>query len=272
MAMKLSDSVVQNLRDLFTDIGMDGSLEDCLNELSALVGRVLSAKGCAIMLLTEEEAKRAELCNRAGFGFLPGTPGKVRKALPATSIRTKSGIASNGEDKMLLDSMFSTIVLHGKVIGVIHAVLPQQQSSFSKDDLDLFSILTPIITKSIQVIQLQHLLRSRFTQVALIRSSEDSVRAMLSGVMQNPNQIARILAKSFYREMLNAGFSFNQILFAATEVISELSATVRKHGARRKQLAMDGAAQPARLLEGVHEEFARRPGGGGGSAADRISA
>lgn len=253
--MKLSDRVVQNLRDVFTDVGAEGSLEDCLNELSALVGRVLSAKCCAIILLTEEEGTQAESCGRSGFGFMPGTPSKLRDALPRSLTCTKYERSLDGNELAAVDSMFSTIVLHGKIIGVIQAVLPQQQSSFSKNDLDLIGILTPIITKSIQVIQLQHLLRSRFTQVALTRTSEDTVRAMLSGVMQNPNQIARILAKSFYREMLNAGFGFNQILFAATEVISELSATVRKHGVRRKQLSMDGAVQVSHILQGSRDRI-----------------
>jgi hypothetical protein len=57
----------------------------------------------------------------------------------------------------------------------------------------------------------------------------------MSGVMQNPNQIARILARSFYREMLSAGFNLNQILFAATEVISELSATLKSRSMRQKR-------------------------------------
>lgn len=247
--MKLSDSVVENLRDVFTDVGVEGSLEDCLDELSALVARVISAQGCMIILLTEEEAKQAPPSDRSGFGFLPGTPRRLRKALLPPATRTTTARTD-------VDSMFSTIVMNGKIFGIIQAVVPQQQRSFSKDDLDLFSILTPIITKSIQVIQLQHVLRSRFAQAALIKTSDDTVRAMLSGVMQNPNQIARILAKSFYREMLNAGFSFNQILFAATEVISELSATVRKHGARRKRFTLDGPAQPARLPGTVEGDVA----------------
>jgi len=55
----------------------------------------------------------------------------------------------------------------------------------------------------------------------------------MAGVTHNPNQIARILARSFYREMLGAGFNLNQILFAATEVISELSSTIKVRGARQ---------------------------------------
>lgn len=238
--MKVSDSLVQKLRDVFTEVGVEGSLEDCLSELSGLVARVLSAQGCSILMLNEVDAQRAQLCDRAGFGMLPG---RLERQLSAQADRQPAragsapAIAQDGCGGM--ESMFSTIVLQGKVIGVIHASRPQGQRFFDKDDLDLFSIVTPIITKSIQVIQLQQILRSRFTQVALTRSDDATVRDLLSGVMQNPNQIARILAKSFYREMLNAGFNFNQIIFAATEVISELSSSVRKHSVRRKQESSD---------------------------------
>lgn len=268
--MKLSDSMVQNLRDVFTDVGVEGSLEDCLNELAIMVARVLSAQGCTIILLTEEEAKQSQLCNRSGFGLLPGTPGGGYKAASRASTRTKIEQTLVGNDR--LSSMFSTIVLNGKIIGFVQAVRPQHQRSFSKDDLDLFGILTPIITKSIQVIQLQHLLRSRFTQAALMRTSDETIRAMLSGVIQNPNQIARILAKSFYREMLNAGFNFNQILFAATEVISELSATVRKHGARRKQLAQNDISQPVRLPAHDQDAVPLLHGAAGAGMADQFPA
>jgi hypothetical protein len=256
--MKLSDSVVEDLRDLFSEIGVEGSLEDCLDELSVLVARVLRAKGCSIILLTEEEARIAEISDRSGFGFVPGVPARVRKSLPHPSVSTIAKPSLVSSDEVCVDSMFSTIVLQGKVVGLVQAISPQQQRSFSKDDLDLFSILTPIITKSIQVIQLQHLLRSRFTQIALSRSSESSARDVLSGVMQNPNQIARILAKSFYREMLNAGFNVNQIIFAATEVLSELSASVRKHGARRKQRSIEGAERQDRIWEAPHDGVVNR--------------
>jgi L-methionine (R)-S-oxide reductase len=272
--MKMSETLVQKLRDVFTEVGVEGSLEDCLDELSGLVARVLSAQGCTILLLSEEEAKNAQLLgDRAGFGMLPGTPGKLRSRLSRRSqTRAKPAPPIVQDSCGEMESMFSTIVLNGKLIGVIHASRPQMQRFFSKDDLDLFSIVTPIITKSIQVIQLQHILKSRFTQVALTRSGDSTVRDLLSGVMQNPNQIARILAKSFYREMLNAGFNLNQIIFAATEVISELSASVRKHSAQRKHVLIDVQDGGQKQLEGVIGELAIVPAAGEDDVANNISA
>lgn len=265
--MRLTDDMVQNLRDVFTEIGVEGSLEDCLDELSALVARVLRAKGCTIILLTEEEAHQAAASDRCGFGSLAASPAGRR--LPSL-LSVVACAAPAMPQEAHAESMFSTIVLHGKVVGVIHA-LPQQQGGFGKDDLDLFSIMTPIITKSVQVIQLQHLLRSRFTQAALATTDDAQVRNILSGVMQNPNQIARILAKSFYREMLNAGFSFNQMIFAATEVISELSAGVRKHGARRKQRAKLEQDPPALSFGPLGNESPPVPGPAPGDMGRRIS-
>lgn len=235
--MILSDSVVQDLRDLFAEIGVDGSLEDCLEELATSVGRILRVEGCTIVLLKDDEAQIEASSARTGLG-----PSYCAAPIPKkTSPTTEQG--ANPLPSQLAGAefgcMFSKIVLNGKIIGVVQAELPIQQRPFDKNDLDLFSVLMPIITKSIQVIRLQHLLRSRFSQVALVKSGDVPVSEILTLVMQNPNQTARILARSFYREMLNAGFSFNQIIFAATEVISELTSSVRKHGRRQKRARGD---------------------------------
>lgn len=255
--MKMSESAVVRWCDAFTHIVCEGSMEECLDQLSTVAAHVLNAQGCTILLLSEEEAAEAGLCGGAELGMLPERHGKARKATGGPR-----GVVGKSHTPMVrgshgnTESMYSTIVLHGKIIGVIHACRPQQQGCFGKDDLDLFSILTPLITKSIQVIQLQNLLKSRFTQIALTKSNEVTLGDLISGVMQNPNQIARILAKSFYREMLNAGFTFNQIIFAATEVISELSLSLRKHSANHKHRAKQGGAPLERLLQRVEEPSA----------------
>lgn len=240
--MKLNDINLPGLRDLFTDLRGAGSMDQCLEELSALVARILKAGDCVIILLSDDEAMQSLPRERAGFGFLSGCASSLRKSRPALV----SG--AEGPDAPRSAAMFSFIVLLGKTVGVIQAVSPAHSKGFDRDDLELLNGLTPIITKSIQVIQLQHVLRSQFTQLALIRANETSIRDLLAGAIHNPNQIARILAKSFYREMLNAGFSFNHILFAATEVISQLSTSVRKHSARRNLESLDSDAGVADIM------------------------
>jgi hypothetical protein len=183
-------------------------------------------------ILVEGEAND----RRGWHGEHPDSSGDLPSEFNTTGVRIKRPIR---------DKMFSTIVLNGKIIGVIHAYRLRQHGGFTKHDLNLFSILTLLITKSIQVVQLQNLLNSRFAQMALTRSGDKTISEIVSGSAQNPNNIARILAKSFYREMTNAGFNFNQIIYAASEVISELSSSLRKHSAGRKRPVENEGLNPS---------------------------
>ena len=231
--------VMTKLRDTFSHVEFSGSLDECLGELALRAGEILNA-GCAIAMLSERQVEESGLRPGTEFGDLPDRECEMTDA-PA-SAHAGHELSVQGEDRqrevvpagMCADArmgrrMFSAIVMHGKVIGVVRAYQPQHRHCFSTEDLQLFAILTLVITKSIQVIQLQNILRSRFTQLALTRSAEKTIGEIVAESAQTPNQMARILAKSFYREMISAGFNFNQIIYAASEVISELTDNMRKH-------------------------------------------
>jgi L-methionine (R)-S-oxide reductase len=240
--MNMNDSVMMKSGEPFIHVEFAGSLDECLRELSLMAGNALNAKGCAIALMSEREVEKIGLRPGAKFGELPRSRSRTQGSYSRAGhddcrvAGTRGGImpAEIGIDVRMRDKMFSAIVLEGKIIGVIHACQPQQRDCFSKDDLHLFSLLTLLITKSIQVIQLQNILKSRFAQIALTRTGEKTIGEIVLSSAQNPNHIARILAKSFYREMTSAGFDFNQIIYAASEVISELTGSLRKHSASRK--------------------------------------
>lgn len=253
--MPMNANAVLTLCDGFTQIESHGSMAECLDELAELTARILSAKGCTILLLSEDEVAQAGLGDCAGFERVvpEAQPGMQLPAPVTVSTRATAGIVRGGHGEM--ESMVSTIILHRRVIGVIHASSPMQESGFGKDDLDLLGVLTPLIAKSIQVIQLQNILKSRFTQIALTKSNESTMGALMSGVIQNPNQVARILAKSFYREMLNAGFNVNQVISAATEVISELTASLRKHKAGRKHRVKQAGEVLALVLQAKSDQM-----------------
>ena len=46
------------------------------------------------------------------------------------------------------------------------------------------------------------------------------------------NRVAGMLARAFYREMRHCGFSPNQIIHAAGEIISELTSSLNRHKRR----------------------------------------
>jgi hypothetical protein len=52
----------------------------------------------------------------------------------------------------------------------------------------------------------------------------------------NPNKFAKIVAKSFFKELTQAGFGANQIIEIASEVLNLLQTTLDKH---RQRLTRD---------------------------------
>jgi len=51
-------------------------------------------------------------------------------------------------------------------------------------------------------------------------------------VYQNPDQVVKILAKSFFKEMSKAGFGSDQIVRAASEIIDQLCVNLQRHTKR----------------------------------------
>ncbi|WP_322042162.1 hypothetical protein [Paraburkholderia sp. J67] len=250
--MNESQIFISKMRDTFSQIEYAGSIEDCLSELAVKAGDVLNA-ACAIVMLSESQVEEMGLRPGTGFGdVLEGGSAGVTQNVdiatlePVASIVSCEALMPGALPAPSLESMrmFSAIEMQGKVIGVIRAHQRQPARCFDADDLQLFGLLALVITRSIQVIHMQHILKSRFAQLALTRSTERTIGEIVAESAQSPNQMARILAKSFYREMISAGFSFNQIVYAATEVISELTDNMRKHkNAYRRRVAKTSAPE-----------------------------
>jgi hypothetical protein len=67
------------------------------------------------------------------------------------------------------------------------------------------------------------LLDSRFAQLALLQEARDQVGDKVRLAYRNPEDAAKILARSFFKEMTKAGFESGQIVSAATELIEQLN-------------------------------------------------
>lgn len=98
-------------------------------------------------------------------------------------------------------------------------------------DLTLLDVAALFIGKSIQTIQLQNILNSRFAQLAVARQVASS-GGPLSSAVGNPDKVARIIAKSFYKEMIRAGFGPAQIIHVASDLISQLNSQLQRHNKR----------------------------------------
>ncbi|MCL6556994.1 MAG: GAF domain-containing protein [Burkholderiales bacterium] len=223
-------------------------LKENLQTMAAKVARLLSASRCSIMLLDEREERDVRLRVFAAHGALP-------EAAFQELARVGEGIAghvlASGQPLLVEDIAQSEFVhlarrltqgarslisapisVDGRIIGVINVSDPELSRPFNLHDLSLLEMAALFIGKSIQVIQLQGVLNSRFAQLALAREAEATVGGAVAALSEHPNQLARILAKSFFKEMIRAGFSASQIIHAASEIITQLN----EHLARLKRL------------------------------------
>ena len=237
------------LFDLSEFMEQQGNLDENLHEIAVMAAKILNMENCSIMLLKDiENSHDLELRIFAHSGYLPD-------AAHSEAIKIKEGIsgyvAASGEALFVEDidkSKFASqkrgrykskgfisapIIIQEKVIGVINANTPQDKSNIETKDLELLKIIALLISKSVQLVQLEAVLQSRYAQYALSQENiADDKKALLS-LNKDPGKVAKILAKTFYHEMLRAGFGPDHMITTATEILSLLSEKLEKHKDRR---------------------------------------
>lgn len=225
-----------------------GNLDDNLQQLASLTANILSAENCSIMLLNDGESGNLRMRVCGCYGSLPAAAYKE-------SIGQGDGISgyviATGQSLLIEDidrSPFarwarrandprkslvsSPIPVGGRIVGVVNISGHTQGDAFSQADMNLLDVVALFIGKSIQVFQLQSILNSRFTQLALMQEARKNMEGSLEGAFKDPDQVARILARSFYKEMTRAGLGSSQIINAASEIIHQLSSTLQRHSKR----------------------------------------
>ena len=216
-----------------------GSLEESLNQQAAMTAALVGAASCSIMLLNSGEGPEMRMSVAARHGALPdealrasigrgeGIAGRVLatgEALLVPDIaQSRFALLARGRDGAGASLMCAPIRIDGKIVGVINAAGAADQPAFGDTGLRLLEVTALFIGKSIQVQQLQRLLDSRFAQMALLQEAQERVGESVRLAYRNPEDVARILARSFFREMTKAGFEPAQIVSAATELIDQLN-------------------------------------------------
>ena len=222
------------------------NLDESLNQTAALAANILSSKNCSIMLFREENGadKGPVMKVFASHGYLPraaytekahhkeGIAGHVAEtgeALLIPDIRNSAfAPKARWPDKEQKGFISAPIFIGKKVLGVINVNAPTDDRVYTSQDLALLTAAALVAGKSIQVVQLQNLLKSRFAQLALVQESRAVVSESIAEASQQPEKLSRILAKGFFREMRKSGFSDHHIIGAATEIISLLTAQEKK--------------------------------------------
>lgn len=242
------DNPLIKLQDL-SNFLEQGTLDDNLLQLAEKSARALTAEKCSIMLLKDGESDNPRMRVCASYGLLPdaaytesigrgeGIAGRViatgRSILIEDISRSELAASARRTDDPRKSLVSSPIPINRRIVGVVNVSGHMRGDVFTEADLNLLEVIALFIGKSIQAIQLQNILNSRFAQLALLHEAEKSMEPLGAGAaMQNPDQVAKILAKSFYKEMTRAGLGSSQIINAASEIISQLSGSLQRHNKR----------------------------------------
>lgn len=244
----MQHDTLDRLHRLANFLESEGSLDDNLAQLATLAASVFDAERCSIMLFAEGEGEALRLRVCASHGELPAA---AYTELVAKGEGIAGRVAANGEALLVEDILASPfaglarragearrslmaapVSVNGKVIGVINLSSPRRATAFSPADLAALKIVAGFTAKTIQVIQLQNLLNSRFAQIALAQTAERAIGGAMLATAYDPDKMAKIVAKSFFREMTRAGFAPQHIIQAASEIISQLSGRLHQHSKR----------------------------------------
>jgi L-methionine (R)-S-oxide reductase len=213
-----------------------GTLEESLEQQAAMTAALVGAASCSIMLLNTGEGEAARMSVYARHGDQPdaaldtsvaygeGIAGSVLASGTALCIADVgrsdyAGLARSPDAAGSL--MCAPVRIDGRIVGVLNVANPPGVPPFGETELRLLDVVALFIGKSIQVQQLQHLLDSRFAQLALLQDARDG--APVRTAYRNPQEVVRLLARSFFREMTKAGFEPAQIVGAASELIDQLN-------------------------------------------------
>lgn len=253
--MNTDSNYIDKLTGLSDFLEKHADLDESLKELAAKAADIVNAENCSIMLLKECNDERGlKLRISAHFGSLPEEAFQECMDLQQG---ISGHVAATGKPLLIEDiehSRFSSvarrhypsrsfisapIIINKKVIGVIHVNTHKQQRVFNQGDLNMLTVVAMLVSKSIQVIQVQKLMLSKYTIFAMAEKNKEELTRLtklVSMAGQDLDKVAKLLAKTFYREMSRAGFGPDHIINAASEIISLLNESVAKHKKRRERI------------------------------------
>ncbi len=172
------------------------NIDECLSELASILADVLKVDECSII--------------------------KVEKEL-------------NNNNMITLQNhiISAPIKVEDRVIAVIYAYSFNKRI-FTEEDLQILEVLAFVISQSIQIMKLKGLLNSKYTMCIAEREAKKSMESTVALAIYEPERLAKLLAKTFYKEMVRAGFGPNHIINAASEIISLLNNNLNRCKKRLK--------------------------------------
>ncbi len=222
----------------------NSNVEMGLKDLASMTAQILNSQRCSIMLLQTKkidnngsEIKEPYLRVFTHYGNLPK---EAYKEVTNLNDGIAGHVAATGESLLVQDinkspfikvarniqnhnkSLISApIFITNKVVGVINVSDRNEDQIFNQQDLELLKIFALFVGKSIQIVELQNILESRFIELAVAKELEQK-GDKISNLSPDPAKISNIVAKAIFKELDKGGFGANQIINITSEILNLL--------------------------------------------------
>lgn len=224
-----------------------GHFSENLTRLTCLVGEFLAVRRVSLMLLDTGPGRGKQLRLAGLYGELPdaawkeetspgqGIAGQVLasgQALRVARIERSSWKSAARRPGDGGSFMACPVPVVGAPAGVLNISGPIGRASFTQKDQEQAELAALLVGRAIQLGRLDRLLDSRLAQMAFTLEGTQDACSVVSLSAHDPDRVAGMLARAFYREMRHCGFSPNQIIHAAGEILSELTSSLNRHKRR----------------------------------------
>lgn len=243
----MDQAQIGSLHELAEFLAGKHTLGTPLSSLAQHAAAATNAASCSIMLLSESDDAKPILNLWASTEELPPAAWQAQTK-PGKSIAWQ--VLEGGNPIVVADIqkspfrpeyqrgqrsgnsfMSAPVRVGAEVIGVLNLTSKLDTPAFTESDLAVAEITATLIGQLVQVERLQTLLRSRVAQVAMAHAGAQAVESMTDG-HADLGRVAKLLARSFYKDLVAAGFEPAQIINAASEVITQVSADIGRHKKR----------------------------------------
>lgn len=229
--------VVAGLHPLFAP---HENLDALLQAAASIIAESLALQRCVITWLAEDRVtlwvrakyRRTASPYSAQNGALQNDEREDDQALLETVFEPH---AAQSKDGRALQKMTAPLRVNGRVLGYVSVAPGKRVPHF---DADLFSALCEIVSRAVEHVLMRQMLASRYATVAAGKAvagenlGPQTFDACVLQTAQNPEKIARIIARSFYKDLRKAGFAAKQILLIASEIIRHLNEAFHKTKAK----------------------------------------
>jgi L-methionine (R)-S-oxide reductase len=237
--------LLPRLQALTAHAGGRRRIESELATIAEDAARLFAAETCSIMLFKEAPrggAPRLRLNARSR-----PLPAGVADDGPGSGEGLAGKVAASGQALLIEDMACSEhaplgrhgvgscicapLAVAGRMLGVLNLSRP---APFGAEDLALACEAALLLALGLDLERMQCLLRSRFAHRGMAAELAGHPDLDAARLAADPQRMARILGKTFFRELRAAGYGSDHILTAATEVIGELGRDIGKVKRKRK--------------------------------------